>query len=98
MEEDTENDAPQSSHRNRLSRLFDINRLREGTVEEQMDALRRMRAVANESDHQETTSVAEASDGESRGQSARFAARLKDKFRIRTRAQAMEDEDSQRGH
>ncbi|RBR12380.1 uncharacterized protein FIESC28_08640 [Fusarium coffeatum] len=98
MEEGAENDVPQSSHRNRLSRLFDINRLREGTVEEQMDALRRMRAVANESDHQETTSVVEASDGESRGQSARFAARLRDKFRIRTRAQAMEDEDSQRGH
>ncbi|RGP80350.1 e3 ubiquitin- ligase sdir1 [Fusarium longipes] len=98
MEEDAENDAPQSSHRNRLSRLFDINRLREGTVEEQMDALRRMRAVANESDHQEATNVAGAVDGDSRGQSARFAARLRDKFRIRTRAQAMDDQDSQREH
>jgi hypothetical protein len=96
--EEAENDVPQSSHRNRLSRLFDINRLREGTVEEQMDALRRMRTVANENDHQERASVAEATDGESRGQSARFAARLRDKFRIRTRAQAMENEDEQHGH
>ncbi|CAF3502235.1 hypothetical protein SNK03_000398 [Fusarium graminearum] len=98
LEEGAENDAPQSSHRNRLSRLFDINRLREGTVEEQMDALRRMRTVANENEHQERASVGEAIDGESRGQSARFAARLRDKFRIRTRAQAMENEDDQRGH
>ncbi|KAG8674360.1 hypothetical protein FPOAC2_00374 [Fusarium poae] len=98
LEDGAENDAPHSSHRNRLSRLFDINRLREGTVEEQMDALRRMRTVANETDHQERASVAEAADGESRGQSARFAARLRDKFRIRTRAQAMENEDDQRGH
>ncbi|KAF9766101.1 hypothetical protein IL306_001503 [Fusarium sp. DS 682] len=94
--EGSENDAPQSSHRNRLSRLFDINRLREGTVEEQMEALRQMRAETNENNYQETTDVAEAADGESQGQSARFAARLRDRFRIRTRAQAVEDNQSQR--
>ncbi|KAI6769975.1 hypothetical protein HG530_004604 [Fusarium avenaceum] len=92
-----ENDAPQSSHRNRLSRLFDINRLREGTVEEQMEALRRMRAETAENNRQEPADVAEAADGDSRGQSARFAARLRDTFRIRTRAQAVEDENNQRG-
>ncbi|KAF4970936.1 hypothetical protein FSARC_2132 [Fusarium sarcochroum] len=96
--EGAENDAPQSSHRSRLSRLFDINRLREGTVEEQMEALRQMRAETNEADRQETTSVAEAADGEVQGQSARFAARLRDRFRIRTRAQAVEDHESQRGN
>lgn len=95
--EGAENDAPQSSHRNRLSRLFDINRLREGTVEEQMEALRQMRAETNENNNQETTEVTEAADGESQGQSARFAARLRDRFRIRTRAQAVEDRESQRG-
>ncbi|KAF4997347.1 hypothetical protein FGRMN_3932 [Fusarium graminum] len=95
--EDAENDAPQSSHRNRLSRLFDINRLREGTVEEQMEALRRMRAETSENNRQESTDVSEAVDGESRGQSARFAARLRDTFRIRTRAQVAEDNSSQRG-
>ncbi|KAJ4126491.1 hypothetical protein NW765_002276 [Fusarium oxysporum] len=95
--EGAENDAPQSSHRNRLSRLFDINRLREGTVEEQMEALRQMRAETNENNNQETTEVTEAADGESQGQSARFAARLRDRFRIRTRAQAVEDDESQRG-
>lgn len=92
-----ENDAPQSSHRNRLSRLFDINRLREGTVEEQMEALRRMRAETTENNRQEPADVAEAADGDSRGQSARFAARLRDTFRIRTRAQAVEDHNNQRG-
>ncbi|KAM0212161.1 hypothetical protein ACHAPA_007328 [Fusarium lateritium] len=92
-----ENDAPQSSHRNRLSRLFDINRLREGTVEEQMEALRRMRAETTENNRQEPADVAEAADGDSRGQSAKFAARLRDTFRIRTRAQAVEDQNSQRG-
>ncbi|KAF4340476.1 e3 ubiquitin ligase sdir1 [Fusarium beomiforme] len=94
--EGSENDAPQSSHRNRLSRLFDINRLREGTVEEQMEALRQMRAETNEDPHQETTDMAEAADGESQGQNARFAARLRDRFRIRTRAQAVDDQESQR--
>lgn len=95
--EGAENDAPHSSHRNRLSRLFDINRLREGTVEEQMEALRQMRAETNENSIRETTEVTEAADGESQGQSARFAARLRDRFRIRTRAQAVEDHESQRG-
>ncbi|KAF4453588.1 E3 ubiquitin-protein ligase SDIR1 [Fusarium austroafricanum] len=94
--EGAENDALQSSQRNRLSRLFDINRLREGTVEEQMEALRQMRAETNESSRQETADVAETADGESQGQSARFAARLRDRFRIRTRAQAVEDNESQR--
>lgn len=92
-----ENDAPQSSHRNRLSRLFDINRLREGTVEEQMEALRRMRAETTENNRQEPADITEAADGDSRGQSARFAARLRDTFRIRTRAQAVEDQNNQRG-
>ncbi|KAF5020842.1 hypothetical protein F66182_7125 [Fusarium sp. NRRL 66182] len=95
--EGAENDAPQTSHRNRLSRLFDINRLREGTVEEQMEALRQMRAENHEVDRQDRTEVAEAADGESRGQSARFTARLRDRFRIRTRAQAVEEHDSERG-
>ena len=90
--EGAENDAPLASHRNRLSRIFDINRLREGTVEEQIDALRQMRAETNEAERQQTT---EAVDGESRGQSARFATKLKERFRIRTRAQSGEDRDSQ---
>ncbi|RSL49124.1 hypothetical protein CEP51_015543 [Fusarium floridanum] len=90
--EGAENDAPLASHRNRLSRIFDINRLREGTVEEQIDALRQMRAETNEAERQQT---AEAVDGESRGQSARFATKLKERFRIRTRAQSGEDRDSQ---
>ncbi|KAH6900164.1 hypothetical protein B0T10DRAFT_17699 [Thelonectria olida] len=85
--EGVENDAAHLEHRNRFSRIFDVNRLRQATVEEQMEALRRMREETNESDRQAPP------DGESRGQSARFAAKLKERFRIRTRAQAAEDRD-----
>ncbi|KAL6413844.1 hypothetical protein AUP68_03371 [Ilyonectria robusta] len=85
--EGVENDASQLPHHNRASRISDINRLREATVEEQMETLRRMRAEVDESERQGPP------DGDSRGQSARFAAKLKERFRIRTRAQAPEDRD-----
>lgn len=91
--EGAESDAAHANSRNRLSRIFDVNRLRQATVEEQMDALRRMREETNESRRQEHSSP-EDDDGEAaRGQSARFAAKLKERFRIRTRAQAAEDRD-----
>ncbi|KAH7155250.1 hypothetical protein B0J13DRAFT_437522 [Dactylonectria estremocensis] len=83
------NDEAQIPHHNRASRISDINRLREATVEEQMETLRRMRAEVNEAERQAPP------DGESHGQSARFAAKLKERFRIltRTRAQTPEDRD-----
>ncbi|KAF7549448.1 hypothetical protein G7Z17_g6375 [Cylindrodendrum hubeiense] len=85
--EGVENDATAMPHHNRASRISDINRLRQATVEEQMETLRRMRAEVDEAERQGPP------DGESRGQSARFAAKLKERFRIRTRAQAPEDRD-----
>ncbi|KAK7397840.1 hypothetical protein QQX98_012788 [Neonectria punicea] len=85
--EGVENDASHMSHRNRASRIFDVNRLRQAPVEERMEALRRLRAEADEAERQVLP------DGESRGQSARFAAKLKERFRIRTRAQAPENRD-----
>ncbi|CAM1504202.1 Fc.00g017930.m01.CDS01 [Cosmosporella sp. VM-42] len=78
-----DNEGSHTSHRNRLSRLFDINRLRQATREEQMEALRQMRAQTNEAEQQ-------AVESESRAQGSRFAERLKERFRIRTRAQPAE--------
>ncbi|KAF7559896.1 hypothetical protein G7046_g4257 [Stylonectria norvegica] len=82
-------------HRNRFSRLFDAQRLRQATAEEQMEALRQMRvetnAAASQTTAAETNEVErQATEGESGGPRARLADKLKDKFRIRTRAQPAE--------
>jgi hypothetical protein len=81
--EDGEHSA--ASHRNRISRFFDIHRLRQASVEEQMAALRQIRA-----ERTEQPSAAAETDGEARRQGARFANKLKERFRIRTRAQSRE--------
>lgn len=78
--------AHSGSHGHRLSRLFDINRLRQASVEERMEALRQMRAQANEHDSHQGEEV-------ERPHGARLTDRLKDKFRIRTRAQPAEPRD-----
>lgn len=71
------------SHRNRLSRLFDINRLRQAPIEERMAALRQLGAEQRQTER-------ENADGDERGQGARLAERLRERFRIRTRAQEEE--------
>ncbi|GAB0143843.1 hypothetical protein EsHS_00004345 [Epichloe bromicola] len=78
--EDT--DSTHAPHGNRLTRLFDVNRLRQAPVEERIEALRQMRAHTQyqETDAQEATAA-------DRPQAAKLADKLKDKFRIRTRAQ-----------
>ncbi|KND94299.1 Protein goliath [Tolypocladium ophioglossoides CBS 100239] len=75
--------AHSGSHGHRHSRPLDINRLRQASVEERMEALRQMRAQANEHDSRE-------GDGVERPHGARLTDKLKDKFRIRTRAQPAE--------
>ncbi|PTB67371.1 hypothetical protein BBK36DRAFT_1096146, partial [Trichoderma citrinoviride] len=78
-------------HRNRLSRLFDINRLRQATREEQIAALRQMRT-----NRQNETGAQESSNHDAereRGQRAHLTAKLKEKFRIRTRARSPEGSD-----
>lgn len=84
-----EHDALQSSYRNRVSRLFDVNRLRQATAEEQMEALRQLRedritrgSVA--SDLQESQPAEE----EQRHQGTPFADKLREKFRILTKSQS----------
>jgi hypothetical protein len=77
-EDDEIASAPQ---RNRLSRLFDMNRLRQASREEQMETLRQIAAEGRQH------STAE-SDPEERRQGIGLADKLKDKFRIRTRAQS----------
>lgn len=98
MLEGVENDASHMSHRGRLSRILDVNRLRLATREEQVEALRRLRVEGNDAERQERGSMSaagDASDGESRGQNQRFATKLRERFRIRTRAQAPESGDGQ---
>ncbi|KAG6005805.1 hypothetical protein E4U43_000540 [Claviceps pusilla] len=70
-------------HGNRLSRLFDVNRLRHAPVEERIEALRQIRA---HTEHQEI-SAPEATVTD-RPHAARLTDKLKDKFRILTRPQA----------
>lgn len=70
-------------HGNRLSRLFDVNRLRHAPVEERIEALRQIRA---HTEHQEI-SAPEATVTD-RPHAAKLTDKLKDKFRIRTRPQA----------
>ncbi|GJN74299.1 RING finger domain-containingprotein [Purpureocillium lilacinum] len=78
--------ASSSTHSHRLSRLFDVNRLRQAPVEERIEALRQMRAQRNEHGHEaHEPEAADAAD--SRPHGARLTDKLKDKFRIRTRAQ-----------
>ncbi|KAJ6439677.1 RING finger domain-containingprotein [Purpureocillium lavendulum] len=80
--------ASSSTHGHRLSRLFDINRLRQAPVEERIEALRQMRAQRNE--HGNEAHETEAGDATDRRHGARLTDKLKDKFRIRTRAQPAE--------
>ncbi|KHO01984.1 Zinc finger, RING/FYVE/PHD-type [Metarhizium album ARSEF 1941] len=79
--EGEDGDSPHAIHGNRLSRLLDVNRLRQAGVEERIAALRQMRA--HSTDHE--TQVPETP--EDRPHAARLTGKLKHKFRIRTRSQ-----------
>ncbi|KAL7902604.1 hypothetical protein HDV63DRAFT_23852 [Trichoderma sp. SZMC 28014] len=85
-----------SHHRNRISRFFDINRLRQATTEEQIEALRQMRSTRQNDPEAHgaggDASVIHDAEGE-RGQRAHLSAKLKEKFRIRTRARSPERRD-----
>ena len=70
-----------STHRRRVSRLFDVNRLRHASVEERIEALRQLRT---EQQAEGSTSDVGA---EERSRRARVTDKLRDKFRIRTRTQ-----------
>ncbi|KJZ75059.1 hypothetical protein HIM_05545 [Hirsutella minnesotensis 3608] len=84
---DGEEQSSTSSHGNRLARLLDVNRLRQAPVEERMEALRQMRAQS----HDQNSQFGEGSSR--RGQGARLTKKLRDKFRIRTRAQGAQRRD-----
>ncbi|KAF4510819.1 hypothetical protein G6O67_002682 [Ophiocordyceps sinensis] len=70
-----------TSQGNRFARLLDINRLRQAPVEERIETLRQMRAQTNENEPQD------GEGGERPPHGARLTKKLKEKFRIRTRAQ-----------
>ncbi|KID96784.1 Zinc finger, RING/FYVE/PHD-type, partial [Metarhizium majus ARSEF 297] len=75
-------DSSHATHSNRLSRLLDVNRLRQAGVEERIAALRQMRAHSANHETREPETV------EDRPQASRLTDKLKDKFRIRTRSQS----------
>lgn len=78
-------------HRHRISRFFDVNRLRQATAEEQIEALRQMRSTRQTDAEAHEAGAAHDIEGE-RGQRAHLTAKLKEKFRIRTRARSPERE------
>jgi hypothetical protein len=91
--------AADLQNRNRLSRLLTSAGFRQLPREEQMAALRQMREY--NAQNQQGAADAEAgpgaaatadenvaADGDDRTRRARFAAKLKEKFRIRTREQS----------
>lgn len=86
-----ENEEEHNSYRNRLSRLFDVNRLRQASVEEQMQALRQLRednmghGQSQEALEPETAANTGGDEGH---QGTRFADKLKERFRILTRSQS----------
>ncbi|KAG5979331.1 hypothetical protein E4U55_005297 [Claviceps digitariae] len=81
--EEEDHESTYVHHGNRLSRLFDVNRLRHAPVEERIEALRQIRAHTQ---HQDMSArEATATD---RPHAAKLTDKLKDKFRIRTRPQA----------
>ncbi|KAK2590086.1 hypothetical protein QQS21_012232 [Conoideocrella luteorostrata] len=73
---------------NRFSRLFDVNRLRHAPVEERIEALRQMRAQSRTQDAGVQESAVQGAGVTDRPQAARLTDKLKDKFRVRTRAQS----------
>ncbi|KAL7781970.1 hypothetical protein V8C43DRAFT_214834 [Trichoderma afarasin] len=78
-------------HRHRISRFFDVNRLRQATAEEQIEALRQMRST-RQTDAEAHEAGATHDTERERGQRAHLTAKLKEKFRIRTRARSPERE------
>lgn len=88
--EGEDGEGSHAHHRHRISRFFDINRLRQATAEEQIEALRQMRSTRqNDAEAHEADGVHDV-EGE-RGQRAHLlTAKLKEKFRIRTRARSPE--------
>lgn len=70
--------------RRRSYRLLDLHRLRQATVEERIEILRRHRSQQQERE----SATAAADSDEQRSRRASLADRLKDKFRVRTRAQS----------
>jgi len=77
-----ESSAP-SRDRRRTSRLLDFHRLRQASIEERIEILRRHR-----SQQQQSASPSADNDLEERGRRARLADRLREAFRIRTRTQS----------
>ncbi|KAJ6789026.1 hypothetical protein PWT90_09916 [Aphanocladium album] len=85
---EAEDNESTTSSRNRASRLFEMNRLRNLSQQDRIAALRAMRNRRDEPpETDEAHGQAAEDEGEENGRATRLAAKLRDKFRIRTRAQ-----------
>lgn len=84
--EGVHDDAQSTSQRRRMSRFLDLARLRHASAEERIQALRQYRH--SEAQTQESTGSQDGSDRSDRSRRAKLADKLRDKFRIRTRAQS----------
>ncbi|RFU76871.1 ring finger domain-containing [Trichoderma arundinaceum] len=87
--EGEDGEGSHTHHRHRISRFFDINRLRQATAEEQIEALRQMRSTRQDDSEAPEGDGIQDAEGD-RGHRAHLSAKLKEKFRIRTRARSPE--------
>lgn len=81
--EGPQDDAPSTSQRRRMSRFLDLARLRHASPEERIQALRQYRRS-----EVQTQEAAPAQDNGERSRRAKLADKLREKFRVRTRAQS----------
>lgn len=79
-------DEPERRAGNPFSRLLDVNRLRQASVEEQMEALRQLRE--DRMSREAPDRGAGTTEPDDRHQGAGFAEKLKERFKILTRSQA----------
>ncbi|KAM0521450.1 hypothetical protein ACHAP9_005136 [Verticillium nonalfalfae] len=82
--QDSDSNSTNGPQRRRTSRLLDLNRLRNASVEERMQALRDYRREQRAHAAPEGSSEHEV---DARGRRARLADKLRDKFKIRTSPQ-----------
>ncbi|ERT00029.1 RING finger domain protein [Sporothrix schenckii 1099-18] len=85
---ESSNDTTATGNRRRATRIFDLHRLRHATGEERIEALRRFRIENQAENSADGSAAATATTGNGdEANRERLAKRLRDKFRIRTRAQ-----------
>jgi len=93
-EQSEQNSEPDSNQRGHAARILELTRLRHAPAQERIAALRQLRTEQrqNQSDATATTATTGTETTAERGRRARLTGRLRDVFRIRTRAEAAPEE------